>query len=107
MLTSHLVLFTVSSLIISRTFPSTSQAIAGGVFNTVSQLGNSIGLAVTAAIAASVTSHAQIDSNDTTVEALERGYLAAFWTIFSGLVIACIVSLWGLRQVGKVGEKLE
>lgn len=107
MLTTYSVLFTVSSLIISRTFPSISQAIAGGVFNTVSQLGNSIGLAVTAAILTSVTAHAQLESDEAATNALERGYLAAFGTIFAGLVVACIVSLWGLRHVGKVGEKLE
>ena len=33
------------------------QSLAGGVFSEVSQFGNSVGLAVTAAIAASVTEH--------------------------------------------------
>ncbi|PYI01213.1 MFS general substrate transporter [Aspergillus sclerotiicarbonarius CBS 121057] len=51
------VLWTVSSLVISRSFPGDSQALAGGVFNTISQLGNCVGLAITAAIAASVTAH--------------------------------------------------
>ncbi|UQC76519.1 uncharacterized protein CLUP02_18032 [Colletotrichum lupini] len=47
-------LFNISNLIITNNFPSKSQALAGGVFNTVAQSGNSIGLAVTAMIAASV-----------------------------------------------------
>lgn len=107
MLTKPSVLFTVSSLIISRVFPPSSQAVAGGVFNTVSQLGNSIGLAVTAAIAASVTAHAEMDGGGMSGNELERGYTSAFWTIFAGLIVACLASLWGLRRVGKVGEKLE
>ncbi|KAF2159896.1 hypothetical protein M409DRAFT_29706 [Zasmidium cellare ATCC 36951] len=43
------VLWTMSSLVICRAFPAESQALAGGVFNTISQLGNSVGLAITAA----------------------------------------------------------
>lgn len=49
----------MSSLVISRAFPAGSQALAGGFFNTISQLWNSVGLAVVAAIADSVTESGQ------------------------------------------------
>lgn len=108
-----LVLWTVSSLVICRAFPADSQALAGGVFNTISQLGNSVGLAVTAAIAASVSAHDQDggsspgDSNtdiETAVRLLQ-GYRAAYWTIFGGMVVVCTASFLGLRKLGKVGIK--
>ncbi len=49
------VLYTISNLAITSLFPSRTQALAGGVFNTVAQIGNSVGLAITSIIAASVT----------------------------------------------------
>lgn len=107
-------LWTVSSLVICRAFPAESQSLAGGVFNTISQLGNSVGLAVTAAIAASVTAHdhdggssAGDDGNadiETAVRLLQ-GYRAAYWTILAGMVVVCASSFLGLRKLGKVGVK--
>lgn len=79
-------------------------ALAGSVFNTVSQLGNSVGLAVTAVIAASVTAHDDGSSSQTGSQLLE-GYRAAYWTIFAGMVLVFLVSSLGLRHVGKVGNK--
>jgi len=102
MLTST-VLWTVSSLVISRSFPGKSQALAGGVFNTISQLGNSVGLAITAAIAASVTAHKDSSASEETL--LLQGYRAAYWTIFAAMVLVCFASSIGLRQLGKVGIK--
>lgn len=58
--------WTVSSLVISRAFSAESQALAGAIFNTVSQLGNSVGLAVTVAIAASITEHDANANSETT-----------------------------------------
>ncbi|KAJ5201754.1 Major facilitator superfamily domain general substrate transporter [Penicillium cinerascens] len=104
------VLWTVSSLIISRAFPDDSMALAGSVFNTISQLGNSVGLAVTAVIAASVTAHDDGSAIDTSTSSqtagqLLEGYRAAYWTIFAGMVVVFLVSSLGLRLVGKVGNK--
>ncbi|KAK9244576.1 major facilitator superfamily domain-containing protein [Lipomyces tetrasporus] len=109
------VLWTASSLVICRAFPADSQALAGGVFNTISQLGNSIGLAVTAAIAASVSTHDHnvvsalsadgSSATDANTPLLLQGYRAAYWTIFGGMVVVCLASFLGLRHVGKVGVK--
>lgn len=76
--------------------------MAGGVFNEVSQFGNSVGLAVTAAIAASVSEHSGIENRE---QRLMEGYRAAFWTIFGSCVTVLIVVWFGLRKGGIVGKK--
>ncbi|KAL4899326.1 hypothetical protein BDW74DRAFT_116654 [Aspergillus multicolor] len=93
------VLFTVSNLIISRAYPGQNQALAGAVFNSVSQVGNSVGLAVSAAIAASVTEHSENDRL--------KGFQAAYWLMFAAMVVVCGVSYFGLRNGGYVGKKSE
>ncbi|KAK8076968.1 major facilitator superfamily domain-containing protein [Apiospora saccharicola] len=90
------VLFTVSSLIISKAYPGKSQSLAGAVFNAISQVGNSVGLAVTAAISSSVTQHRSADEADE--EKLLAGYHAAFWTMFASMVVVVFVSFFGLKQ---------
>ena len=95
------VLFTVSNLVISNAYPPDVQSLAGGVFNEVAQFGNSVGLAVTAAIAASTTEHSQSDPTD----ALLQGYRAAFWTIFAATTAVVVVTFFGLRKTGLVGKK--
>ncbi|RSL79713.1 hypothetical protein CEP51_007139 [Fusarium floridanum] len=96
------VLFTVSNLVISDAYPPEMQSLAGGVFNEVGQFGNSVGLAITAAIAASVTEHSGIQARE---EALMKGYRVAFWTIFASCLAVTIVVWFGLRKGGVVGRK--
>ncbi|KAL9616113.1 MAG: hypothetical protein Q9160_008984 [Pyrenula sp. 1 TL-2023] len=91
-----------SNLVISDAFPADLQSLAGGVFSEVSQFGNSVGLAATAAIAASVTEHG---SDKTDAASLMEGYRAAFWTIFAGTAVVVIVTLFGLSKGGTVGKK--
>ncbi|KAK3358400.1 integral membrane protein [Lasiosphaeria ovina] len=98
------VLFTVSNLVISDAFPLEFQSLAGGVFNEVAQFGNSAGLAIMGAIAASVTEHSR-EADHTA--ALMEGYRAAFWTIFACCAVVLVVSLVGLRNAGTVGKKRE
>ncbi|KAH9905432.1 major facilitator superfamily domain-containing protein [Xylariomycetidae sp. FL2044] len=95
------VLFSISNLVISDAFPDGDQSLAGAVFNEVAQFGNSVGLAVTAAIAASVTDHSA--SPDGT-EALMDGFRAAFWTIFASTAAVLIVSSVGFRNAGTAGK---
>ncbi|KAK2864972.1 hypothetical protein FQN49_004036 [Arthroderma sp. PD_2] len=98
------VLFTASNLVISDAFPPDIQSLAGGVFNEVAQFGNSVGLAMTASIAASITDHTSLQDHK---ETLMLGYRAAFWTIFSSCALVVIVSFFGLRKGGTVGKKDE
>ena len=94
-------LFTVSNLIISNAYPPDVQSLAGGIFNEVAQFGNSVGLAVTAAIAASKTEQSKSDPTD----ALLQGYRAAFWTIFAATATVVVSTFFGLRKAGFVGKK--
>lgn len=98
------ILFSVSNLVITTNFPSKKQALAGGVFNTVTQLGNSLGLAVTAIIAAAVTD-AETDQATLAKSATLKGYRVAFWTCFAAAVVSVLISTVGLRKAGKVGAK--
>jgi predicted ABC-type sugar transport system permease subunit len=70
-------LFTVSNLVIVSVFPSKTQALAGGVFNTVAQIGESIGLATSAVVASSVTAHSRYEHKEMP-PALMNGFRAAF-----------------------------
>lgn len=94
------VLFSVSNLLISDAFPAEVQSLAGGVFNEVAQFGNAVGLAVTAAIAASVTEHSHAEGKTATMD----GYRAAFWTIFASTATVLIISIVGMRRVGTIGK---
>ncbi|KAL9612056.1 MAG: hypothetical protein Q9167_003316 [Letrouitia subvulpina] len=96
------VLFTASNLVISNAYPPDVQSLAGGVFNEICQFGNSVGLAVTAAIASSVTAHSDLSDP---VDRLLQGYHAAFWTIFTATVLVVPVSFFGLAKSGLVGKK--
>ncbi|XRM38586.1 hypothetical protein ABZX51_001990 [Aspergillus tubingensis] len=98
------VLFTVSSLIIAGMFPAETQGLAAGVFNTVSQFGRTIGLALVALIANSVTEKDSTSDNDSP-GALMVGYRASFWFLFAMNITSLVVSLIGLRKIGNVGRK--
>ncbi len=95
-------LYTISILIIADAFPTSKQSLAGGVFNTVAQIGNSVGLTVGAVIAASVTANQEAPRS---VTALEKGFKAAFWTCFASMGTVVLIGLLGLRKAGKVGLK--
>jgi len=85
-------------------FPAKTQALAGGVFNTISQIGKSVGLALVAVIAASVTARSE-SKGKTSEEAQLEGYHATFWFCFASVLVTIAISLWGLRNIGKVGHK--
>jgi nitrate/nitrite transporter NarK len=99
-------LFTVSNLVITSVFPARTQGLAGGVFNTVAQIGKSVGLATSAVIASSVTEHSVYVEKESPA-ALMEGFRAAFWYLFA---LSCATGLllgWGLRGIGRVGMKRE
>ena len=100
------VLFNVSNLVITANFAKGEQALAGGIFNTISQFGNSIGLALTAMVASAVTMDAARGGNTELSDTLE-GYRAAFWLCFGAAVLSCAIGSFGLRASGKVGLKKE
>jgi MFS family permease len=100
------VLFTISNLVITSVFPARTQGLAGGVFNTVAQIGKSVGLATSGVIAASVTEHSRYRDKEGP-EALMEGFRAAFWYLFALSCSTGGLFVWGLRGIGKVGVKRE
>lgn len=100
------ILFTVALLVISDVFPQRTQALAGAVFNTVSQFGNSLGLTVTAVISSLATKHAAASpADDQSPGPLLVGYRAGFWAAFAWMMCAFFIGGYGLRKIGKVGMK--
>ncbi|EON65456.1 hypothetical protein W97_04694 [Coniosporium apollinis CBS 100218] len=107
-------LFTISNLLITSVFPSKTQGLAGGVFNTIAQIGKSVGLATSAVVAASVTARMREGGDKVgeghggaSPESLMVGYRATFWYVFALGIATLAVSIWGLRKIGKVGVKRE
>jgi hypothetical protein len=96
------VLYTISNLIIADAFPASKQSLAGGIFNTVSQIGNSVGLTIGAVISATVTTH---EYKPSSIEALEKGFRATFWFCFVAMFSVVFLSFVGLKKAGKVGLK--
>jgi len=105
---SDVVLYTISNLAITSLFPVRTQALAGGVFNTLAQIGNSVGLAITSIVAASVTASERSGSGDVDViGTLWDGYKASFWTCFGACLTSCLICAGGMRKLGKVGVKVD
>ena len=97
-------LFTVSNLLITSVFPDKEQGLAGGVFNTVAQIGKTVGLAVVALIANQVSLKSEYSDKESPMVRM-KGYRASFWFAFALYTLSLFVSIGGLRKIGKVGAK--
>lgn len=102
------VVFVVSALVISDSFAEHEQALAGAVFNTVANLGQALGLALTAVVTNTVTlehksGHGDLASQDTA--SLLDGYRAGFWLSFAWMVLSGAIGALGLRKAEKIGIK--
>jgi Major Facilitator Superfamily len=100
------VIYTASNLIISDAFPQRTQALAGGVFNTVAQVGKAFGLGLSSIVASSISMQLE-DTGKPHAYILMEGYRAAWWFILAITAITILISLWGLRNVPKLGVKRE
>ncbi|KFY22703.1 hypothetical protein V493_06382 [Pseudogymnoascus sp. VKM F-4281 (FW-2241)] len=100
------VLFTVANLLITSVFPPKTHGLAGGVFNTISNIGNSVGLAITAVVASSVTL-SEKGKDESAAEMLMDGYRATFWLCFGANIMVLAIIGFGLRKIGKVGIKVD
>lgn len=96
------VLFTVGLLVVSEIFPDKTQSLAGAVFSTAGQFGQSMGLAIVGIIANTVTQNSGY-ANTESPSALEIGYRAGFWTLFGMTLAIALLAILGLRNVGKIG----
>ena len=98
--------YTVANLLITDVFPKETQALAGAVYQTMSQLGISIGIAVLAVISNTTTDASPVPDKGSP-EALMQGFRAVFWTCFAMMVLSTIVGLWGLQGYKKIGSANE
>ncbi|PVH87813.1 MFS general substrate transporter [Cadophora sp. DSE1049] len=98
------VLFTVANLVITSVFPPQTHGLAGGVFNTISNIGASFALGLTAVVASSVSmvKQGKVRSDP---ETLMDGFRATFWLCFCVNVLVLGVIGFGLKKIGKVGLK--
>lgn len=110
------VLFTVGLIIVSESFPQDTQALAGAVFNTVGQFGQSLGMGVCQVVALGVIGkgdgqessgggHGGGISAGAEKDDLLKGYRASFWTMFAYMLVCGLTAVIGLRKAGKVGVK--
>ncbi|KAL8783883.1 MAG: hypothetical protein Q9213_004301 [Squamulea squamosa] len=97
-------LFTVSNLLITSRFPMKTQGLAGGVFQTTSQIGKSVGLALTTVVANDITAGSSSRGKEAS-PALMQGYRAGFWFLVAINSTSLCMSVWGLRRIGTVGRK--
>lgn len=110
-----IVLYTCSNLIIASAFPLEKQSLAGGIFNTLAQIGNSVGLTIGAVLAASVSGTSKQHGESVVASdghgigpeqwMLLKGFRATFWLCFAAMSSVVILSGGGLRKAGKVGLK--
>lgn len=91
---------------ISDDFPTERQALAGAVFNTIAQLGSSIGVTTASVVSTSVTSDSSYRDRRSQLALLE-GYRAAFWLLFSFMGLGTLIGGIGLRKIGRIGKKRE
>ncbi|TDZ30613.1 putative MFS-type transporter [Colletotrichum spinosum] len=85
----------------------TNAGVAGGVYNTIAQIGKSVGLASSSGtIASAVTARSAVADKESP-PALLSGYRASFWYCFALYGATLLVTVWGLRKIGKVGVKKE
>ncbi|OOQ87817.1 integral membrane protein [Penicillium brasilianum] len=95
-------MYTIAILVMTAAFPPQTQALAGGVFNMLSQIGKSVGIATSALIARQITAQA---GKPGTMESLLLGYKAGWWYNSSLGFLSVAVSFWGLRSVQMVEVK--
>lgn len=76
-------------------------ALAGAVFNTIAQLGTSMGMSLVAVISSLATEASRFEDKESP-EALLTGYRAAFFAC-AILMLVSVGSSFGMRSLGKLG----
>ncbi|KOC07315.1 aminotriazole resistance protein [Aspergillus flavus AF70] len=94
--------YTIAKLVITDSFPAKTQALAGGVFNMLAQVGKSVGIATSALIARQITS--QMDHAESAT-AMLKGYEAGWWYNCGLGFVSVAVSFGGMRSVKVIGIK--
>ncbi|PLB46299.1 MFS general substrate transporter [Aspergillus steynii IBT 23096] len=95
-------IYTVANLILTAAFPARTQALAGGVFNMLAQIGKSFGIASSALIARQVTGQLRDGGSK---QAVLAGYRIGWWYNCALGFASVAISLWGLRGVRRLEVK--
>ncbi|KAJ4076064.1 hypothetical protein NW769_015372 [Fusarium oxysporum] len=95
-------MYTIAMLVVTDTFPVKTEALAGGVFNMLAQIGKSVGIASTVIVAQQVSSSAKASTDE---EILLQGYVAGWWYNTGLSFVSVLLGLWGLRNIGRLGIK--
>ncbi|CAE6527067.1 unnamed protein product [Rhizoctonia solani] len=96
-------MFATGSIFVAKIALPHEQSLAGGIFNTVNQLGTAFGLAIASVVSDSVHRKTLRETGDE-LGSLLRGYRAAFWTCFGFGAVALVLTLMFLRGIGIVGH---
>ena len=99
-------LSTVGLIVVSEALPERTAALAGGIFNTFAYFGLSLVLNLLQVVSTLVTEGTQY-RDKSAPSALLRGYRASFWAMFAAVIGSCVICVFGLRKIGKVGLKRE
>ncbi|KAJ3475218.1 hypothetical protein NLG97_g9538 [Lecanicillium saksenae] len=95
-------IYVVANLVVTEAFPAKMQALAGGVFHMLSQIGKSVGIATTAVIAQQISAST---GGPDAKGSLLQGYRAGWWYNCAMGFASVLVSFWGLRKVRRLGVK--
>lgn len=106
--------FASGTLFVARVAGPGEQSVAGGLFQTLTQLGTALGLAVTTIVHNSVLKNAAGAVDDATAANLDedasrsaqlKAYHAAQWAAFAFGVFASVLAAIFLRGVGVIGDR--
>jgi MFS family permease len=88
--------YAAGTLFVAKFAEPHEQSVGGAVFQTMTQLGTSVGLTVS-----TIVFHRVQDNQQNELEP----YRATFWTLFGFGVLGCLFSIVFLRNVGIVGQR--
>ena len=95
-------IYTIGLLIAADAFPEHCQGLAGALFNVFYFLGGSIGLAV---VNIFLTKDQDSQDLDESTQPNLSAFHASFWTLFSIAIASAVIGAFGLRTLGKIGQR--
>jgi len=99
--------FAGGSVYVAKLAQASEQSLAGGLFQTLRQLGTAFGLTITTTIYNEALGRTGVDNKlkDPPREALLTGFRAAQWGAFAFPILSALISLVFLRGSGIIGHR--
>lgn len=95
--------FACGTIFLAKISAPHEQSLAGGLFQTMTQLGTSFGLAITTIVHNTVLRHGEVTKSER--DAQLGAFRAAQWTAFGFGAAGALLALISLRGVGPVGQR--